>query len=371
MRKWIDRLYGILFVAVLLLPLVTMNFKKDQISEIDNAKLPELDLRADGLVANIEKYINARIGFRVESLDLYQRLNADLFGVMEHPMYMYGEDGHVFFRMDTYISDYQHINLDPQWARGFAQSMQRFSDTAHAHGAEFIYMLIPDKKTVYKDYFPKSIHVKGEESRTDQVLAALSETDVDWMYMEEVMLRGRENMPVCNVMYDAGHWNENGAFLCYQHLYTRIQKYFPEVRSLERSDFDVTSVVAEKLQASRFEIHEQVPRYTLRESTAVSDGRWLEENLFFPDGTLAHTRFINPSEPDMPKLLVFHDSYMVNHERFFTENFSEVTFIHRSNLLNFEVYEAYLERIAPDIVIYENPERVFPITFDKEYAVPG
>ena len=52
-------------------------------------------------------------------------------------------------------------------------------------------------------------------------------------------------------------------------------------------------------------------------------------------------------------------------EKFFMENFSEVTFIHNHNVLQSEEFEYYLKMLDPDIVVYENPERVFPVRFDQ------
>ncbi|MBQ2986150.1 MAG: hypothetical protein IJE23_01565 [Tyzzerella sp.] len=370
MRKCFNIVYSILFIILLLLPLMTMNLKTEQVSIIDNEKLPELELRLGGFRSNLENYVDKRIGFRTESLDLYQQLNAKLFGVLEHPLYMYGENGYVFFSLQSYISDYQHLNLDSKWATEFAQNMQKLANIAEKYEAEFIYMLVPDKKTVYSEYFPKSVNVKGDTSRTEQVLKSLSQTNINWIYMDDIMLEGKKTMQVCNVLYDAGHWNENGAFLCYQHLYERMRGVLPELEPLKLDDFEVKVKEEQSLQVSRFKIREEVPYYSLKQNSSVSDAQWLEENLFFPNKNLVHTRYKNTLIVDKPKILVFHDSYMFDHEKFFVGNFSEVTFIHRENLFNLEVYEEYLKRISPDIVLYENPQRVFPITFNKEYVIP-
>lgn len=369
MKKWMNFIFGLAFLALLLAPLLTINLKQDQISEIDNEYLPEMDWTLNGgLPKKIETYVDARIGFREEALDLYQKLNDQCFGLMEHPIYMYGKDGYVFFKQDAYLRDYQHLNLDEEWAQEFVASLGAFSNAAHERGMDFIYLFLPDKKTIYPEYFPDSIRVKGEVSRTDQVLAALEHTDIDWIWAKEAMLKGKETMQVCNVKYDAGHWNDNGAFLVYQRLYEEIRKYFPEVPALSLEDYTIEMHRMTSLPTSKFAIWEEVPIYQLKEeTTAVADYIWAEEHLFFPAENSYYNRYVNPAKQDQPKLLVFHDSYMLGDERFFYENFSEVTFIHRSNLVNEAVYERYLDLVQPDLVIYENPERVLPITFDGSY----
>ena len=66
----------------------------------------------------------------------------------------------------------------------------------------------------------------------------------------------------------------------------------------------------------------------------------------------------------MPKLLVLHDSYFFGKELFFTENFSEVTFIHRENLLGTKELKAYLNALHPDVVIIENPMTCFDVHYE-------
>ncbi len=370
MKKCSDILFTVLFLAVLTVPLVTMNFKKDQISEIDNQYLPEIGGNtAVEWVKSAEKYVSARIGFREESLVAYQWLNDRLFAQLEHPNYMYGEQGHIFSKSNKYINDRQHLNLDEKWAQGFADGMAGFEQYARARDIGFVYMLVPDKKTVYSEYFPEKYRVYGNVSRTDQVLSALHQNGVNVYWSKEEMMAAKEYMPVNNKLYDAEHWNENGAYAVIEGLYDRIRQFYPQVRPLQREEFTVTQKNEPYLLTSRFRIDEAVPLYQLRQSTAVSQKEWLEKNVFFLSKQSDYrTRYVNPQCSEMPKLLVLHDSYLMNKEKFFTEHFSEVTFIHRYNVRNQEVFERYVDLLQPDMIVYENPERSFPINLYRKYT---
>lgn len=365
MKKWINIIYGSLFLAFLLLPFVTINVEKDQISSVDNEKLPEIEGEFWDLPVTLDNYVNKRIGFRKESLDLYQYLNTKLFNYMDHPLYMYGKDGHVFYHGETYLSDYQHTNLDPEWAKGFALTLQHISNITRTYDSELIYMLIPDKKTVYPEYFFPSVNIKGDYSRTDLVIDELSKTTVNWMYFGDTMINAKNRFLVNNVIYDPVHWNENGAFICYQELYERIRLIHPELNPLDINDYIVDKKIEDAQIISEYKIYDEVPRYTLKNDSSINDIKWLKENVEFQDETLEHNRYINPNASSNLKLLVYHDSYMVDHMKFFTENFSEVTFIRRSNPLDFALYKSYLETLSPDIVILENPERMYPMWFEN------
>lgn len=370
MKKWNNILFILIFILMLTLPLVTMDLRKDQISEIDNQYLPEIEGETTSeLVRSVENYVNARIGFRAQSLDTYQWLNDRLFGILEHPNYIYGKEDHIFYDSNKYITDWQHLNLDQSWADGFAAGIKGFETYAESQGKGFVYLLIPDKKTVYSEYFPEEYLIKGELSRTDQVLSALEREDVNFYWAKDTMLTAKEEMPVNNKKYDAEHWNENGAFVVFQQLYEEIRTFYPQVTPLSAEEFVVGEQVEETLLTSRFRIDEKVPLYTLKESNAIDDKVWLEKSVFFLSKQSDYrTRYLNPTQSDKPKLLVFHDSYLMHKEKFFTEHFSEVTFIHRYNVRNQEVFERYVDLLDPDMIVYENPERSFPINLYRKYT---
>ncbi len=370
MKKIGNAIYCAVFVALLLLPFLFTNFKKDQISELDNSYLPELNWEEEKPVreriAELENYLNMRIGFREQSLTWHQLLNYELFHELNHPLYLFGKDGYVFFNTDNYISDYQHLNLNAEWASGFADWMCRFRDVCETHGAKFYYLLIPDKKTLYSEYFPSGYNQLGEISRTDQVLEALGKTDLNWLYVKDAMLAAKAEMPVANVKFDAGHCNENGIFVFCRELVNRIREDFPAVPALRMEDFTVETEHMDFLPDSHFPIDEDVPLDHAREVSAVSDRSWLLSRLSFKKNS-KYTRFLDPEHPELPKLLILHDSYLNGKEKFFFGRFSEITFIHRENLLGPHTMETYMKVLKPDIVVYENPERSFPTAlYDPE-----
>lgn len=373
MKKISNIIFCLIFLLMLAVPFVLTNFEKNVISEIDNEYLPELDTASvDSFVKTAGNYLDKRIGFRGETLELYQQINDKLFAEMEHPIHMYGKEGHMFYKAELYINDYQHLNLDAEWADGFAKGMKSFQSYAESKDITFLYMLIPDKKTVYSEYFPDGYNVLGDVSRTDQVLSALDKYNVNYYWAKDTMLKGKESMLVNNKKYDITHWNENGAFIVLKELIEKLRVSHPELTSLSIDDFDVSHEIKEKLANSDFVINEKVPLYTPKEDNAVLDRGWMTEHgTVFPEGDKVHyfSYHHNPENKDKPRILVIHDSYLGEKEKFFTGTFSEVFFLHRYNIYNLEMFEYYTDHIKPDIIIYENPERSWPIDLYKEYTL--
>lgn len=363
MKKLTDSCFCLVFILMLLTPFLFTNFKHDQISEINNSYLPELQWTESTPVGDrindLENYLNMRIGFREQFLDLFQILNDRLFGIMEHPLYMYGKNEYVYFKNWGYIVDYQHLNLDQEYADELARSVQTFKDLITERGASFYYLIIPDKKTVYSEYMPKGMNQLGTVSKADQVMQSLRETDVNYLFLRDDLIEAKQHAQIFNVKYDAGHWNDIGAFYGISALYRRIRTDYPEIPMLTAEAYEIGTRHVDTLPVSHFAIDEELPVYKLKTSTAISDSDWMEEEFSFPASTPYWTRFVNPEKADLPKLLVFHDSYFFGRELFFTENFSEVTFIHRENLTGTAILKEYLDVLDPDIVVYEHPESGF------------
>ena len=83
------------FILFIILPLITMNLKEDQISELDNSRLmnrTEIG-SVDSFPVDFENYFSDRIGFRDFILSTYLVANETLFHTLEHPTYTYGTDG--------------------------------------------------------------------------------------------------------------------------------------------------------------------------------------------------------------------------------------------------------------------------------------
>lgn len=371
MKKWINIIFCTIFFCCLICPLLTMNFSHDQESEIDNAFLPELEpFGAPTFIASAEEYVAKRIGFRAEALSMYQKLNDAVFGLMEHPNYMYGSEGHVFFSDPVFIKRYQHLDLNQASADLFAQAMSGFQTYAEAKGKMFLYWLLPDKESVYPEFYPSSINVMGDESYTDQILSSLSEYRVNYLFVKNAMVEGKKSMLVNNIKYDAGHWNDNGAFVSALELYSVLRQQFPSIEPPRMEEYTVGTKTETSLDTSHFEINEAVPFYELIEIQSEDLSRQLRKEVYLSSPENYAYHYVNPQQEDKPSILFFSDSYLVNHTKFFREKFSESIFIHRYNCLNQEAFEYYVDYYDPDIVIFENPERSHPIDLYQEFSRP-
>lgn len=362
LRKMIQAAFVLFFIAAIALPGLNTNLKRGQKSEIDNRMLYELPplVPLRNFRSGIERALNDRIGFRKEMILSYQKINDGLFGLMMHPSYMYGKEGYVYFRGRAYINGYQNI-YDKQQVEDAALYVKNISDYLASRGIDFFYFLIPDKKTVYSEYFPDGINKSAETPQIDAMLNRVGELGINHLSPLDTFLKMKKNVQLYNVKYDAGHWNADGAIVGISMLIDRVREKHPDVPPLDRSKYDYGTVKMTSLPVSEYKIDEDVPVYTLKKQY---DHSVLNEDMRrevpCEKGHVCNV-YDNAASKNEITALIFHDSYFDRgmYHKFFTESFKRTIFIHSNNLYNL-VY--YLNIFSPDIVILENVERVIDVS---------
>lgn len=355
MRKRI--IFCICFFLILIIPVITMNTDESAVSELDNEYLPEIEWDINQL-EQIGTYVEKRIGGRNQAILAYEVFNDKVFGILEHPLYMYGENEWVYFKEINYVEDYLRINVDEQYAEAFAQYMKKLDTISGEKQIDFLYVMCVDKKTIYPEHFPNGVHAKDGESRADIIFEEIQDLGINCFCTKETLLQAKESgVQVYNQKYDAGHWNEDGAFLACKDIYEILNEFDSRIPLLDEADYNRSMITEPYLLTSEFPINESVPYYERKESHAVADESYDE----LMPGEKVYFRHYENTDIDAPKILIFRDSYIDMVSKFFIDNFSETTFASYGNLTSIEDFETYLDILNPDIVIFENAERTFPL----------
>ncbi|MEG0720448.1 MAG: hypothetical protein RR446_01625 [Lachnospiraceae bacterium] len=350
----------------LLLSLLIVNFNTQEkaISEIDNRELATLSLdKTDGFqktVKKIDNYMNDRIGFRSEGIRGYATYNDVMFHEMVHPTYTYGKDDYVFFKLAPEVVDTEFVNA-------FCEYLRKVQDYCNERGVPFIYCINPAKTTVYSQYLPNGYHY--QDLLLKELYRQLEHDGVNYISNVELLKEKSKTEQVFNVQYDAGHWNDLGAFYGTNHILEKISQYFPNVHPNQQSDFDITTQVETKLPASEFQIREQVPVFqNKREGNIISkqadyEGLWLNEH--YPEKDY----LVNQEGEGLPRTLVFQGSYLNSRRRFLESNFSEYYSIH--NYENFLYLDYYFNAFQPECVVLETTEYALNAAYFSYKAVEG
>lgn len=352
-KKISSYLFLIVTAAMLLIPGITMNTKPNQSSEFDNRMLQEFpSLHIGGLRKNIEGYLSDRVGFREEMLTFNQVLCDKVFRLLVHPSYMYGKDGYVMTNWD--LRTYQHLDVDMGFVENFTEYLKSLQCFCEEKGSKFLFFLCPNKETIYPEYFPDGYNIKEQPNRSDIIVEQLKEKDIPFLYLRDYFLELKKDRQLYNVKYDAGHWNDNGNFYGNKEIIRYLNREIPVMGELELEEFEVSETVQKYLPNSHFRIDERVPLYTLRSTEATElPGKFEDIKIVAPD--MYHKYFRNLGHSDMPKILIFGDSYFSSSWRFYLNHSSELMLLHSHNMVEAEYYISTFE---PDIVIFEAVERV-------------
>lgn len=334
------------------LPALLTNTKSNQISEMDNRMLQEFPQALTmEYPQEIEVYLEDRIGFREQMITLYQNLSDTMFQKLEHPLYMYGKEGHVMTNWD--LVTYQHLDADHNYVTNMAEYLKSFRDFCENEECQFLFFLCPNKETIYPEFFPDGYNVKDQPSRSDLLIDELTEKEVPFIYPRELFIELKNKEQLYNEKYDAGHWNDRGCYYGNREIIRYLNTQFPNVGLLSEEEFDLVEITKKYLINSYFEINERIPAYMLKE-TAWTEQQDVFDHILLTVPTREHQYYKTMSNTTMPRILIFCDSFFGDAAKFYANHSSELMLMHHMNMDNAEYY---ITLFQPDIVIVEVAER--------------
>ncbi|ASW42445.1 alginate O-acetyltransferase [Clostridium isatidis] len=335
----------ILFSIIIIIPIITMNFKENQVSSIDNRNLTNFsDITNGDITNNIESYIEDRIGFRDTMITAYTLGMDKIFNDMVHPSYQYGENGYIYSKLER-------ASFDEEFQEIFSDFIVKLQEYCNNNDIKFLYALEPSKITVYQEYLPIGYNYKNEN--LEYLLSLLEEKKINYIYNGEVLEKYKDTIQVFDEKYDANHWNETGAIIAISAILDRLHSLDSSVDPLDINKFEKYEVENTTLPVSYFPISEYTYKYNLIDNNSIEVDEYKDKiEISKQFRTFVHYR--NLKNTDAPKILVFAGSYFNEKDKFLTESFSEYIKVHNyHNVIN---YEYYINLFNPDIILFESTE---------------
>lgn len=348
-------IFIVISALIVWIPLLNTNIKKNQISEIDNRNLVEFpDHIGLDFPAHIEKYVSDRLGFREEMITGYQTICDKIFHKLVHPSYIYGKKGHIYTNWD--LVTYQHLDVNKKFVSDFVAYLDNLSELCKDYGAEFIFFLAPNKESIYPEFYPSGYNVKEQPNRSDEIMNLLSGMKINYIDPRK-KFKEEPGYTLYNKKYDAGHWNDRGAFFGISLIIDKLNSLFPEMGFSDINDFNINNVKMKYLPASRFIINEEVPMFELKDTGAIEESS-IFDTLELVEPNLYHAHYLNEMQGIKPRILVFGDSFFENSAKYYLNHCSELLLLHSHNMVEAEYY---IQNYKPDVVIFEAVERVLEV----------
>ena len=162
----------------------------------------------DAYLTELSEYVDQRFGFRQELISLRAGLTAAVFRESATDSVVLGTDGWLFYS-DT-LADYQGTSfMSDRELWSAARTLALIQEQAAGGGADFLFVLAPNKNTLYPQYMPARYPASAEPSNWERLLPLLEDQGVG--YVDLVPVLAAEPEPV--YYRTDSHWTPYGSAL--------------------------------------------------------------------------------------------------------------------------------------------------------------
>ncbi len=367
MRRAANAALAIAFLAGLALPFVGTFFALDTAGlpgenremaprpSLSKGKLAEFPRRVDA-------WFNDHFGFRNSLVRANSRILLRVFGVSSSSDVVLGKAGWLFFAADRIIESRRGIlPFADDELRAWQIALEERRDWLAARGIRYVFMISPEKSSLYAEFLPDELAPVSAPSRLDQFVAWMrAHSTVDVLDLRESLNAAKaEGL----IWYRTDtHWNDEGAFAAHGQIAGWLTRQFTSATPVGRDAFerrtgpgpagDLAGLLA-LLPEAREECIILVPKTPGDVREAVPTDA-MNAHAWFP----AHAPVVFTCDNAPPlRAVVLHDSFFLQMRPFLSRDFARTTFI-------WWVFPA-------DVIADERPHVVIEETAERVLSRPG
>ncbi len=361
-RGGIRALLVLLFLGVLWLPSLDALFHWDATPPANEnrrfATFPEFAgfKSSKAFIAGLEAFFNDHFGFRKLLVTWNNEWKHALFHEAPFSSVMNGRNGWLFLASYQMTEHYTGLSRwTPEDLIDWQRLLEARRDWLEPFGVKYIYVVPPDKHSVYPEHLPEWLKQGPLPSKLDQFIAHMkAHSTVEVLDLRASLLAAKSNGLVYPLTDT--HWNAYGGFIASQEIIKALKRQIPGLQPMSLDDFERKPLpdrqgdlarLAGQLQpeAGQFAIVPRPPVAPLRQITGKSK---LLEPWHDPQ------TLITLCDDAHGKAIVFRDSFGDNLIPFLGFYFHEVVYRFRRDL-----DADMLRREKPVVVIDEELERMF------------
>ena len=315
--SWYSSFFIFIFFSMLLIPLRQLNFNPHQINNFYGR----------------EHLIALASNFRVL------------------PKILVGEEGWLFYTGEKNMDDYQNVIPFTDEELALIQiNLDALSKDYEEKGITLLIVIPPRKSSIYPEYMPEEIWVRGSVSRLDQLISYIDKNGkTSIMDFRSILIDAKKDR---DVYYKTDtHWDEYGSYIAYREITTELAKKHPEIQPHPFTDYEiivknVSLDIANNIGTNIF----NEPKATLQhQAEAYADFQEIKAGG-------RRILFSSMSNPDLPTAVIYFDSFFFPINPLLGEHFSQATYI--QNYFGGGIWKlSWVEKNHPDIVIIEFTER--------------
>lgn len=384
-----------MFAVLLVLPAIDMAADIDPAPALRDGALdmaapsPAMILR-DFRASGVEEFFARRSGFRDSLVRAYNTMMVMVLRASPGGLYdlpdapgqsnaaqnaIVGEHGWLFFAgpQNRVVADHRGIvPFTQEELRTWKARLEERRDWLAARGIAYVFLIAPDKHSIYPEHLPARLQGRDRPGRQDQLLAYLrAESDVWTIDLRPALLAAKHAFDRPVYHKTDTHWNGLGAYVAYRAMVEELQAEFPRMAPKPLEEFEVTVRTTPGKDLARFlgmehvlqeESVELAPRFE-RVAARTTEGV-VDNNPQAPD----HVRpfAMTTRNEALPRALMLRDSFTTALVPLLSEHFEYIAYywprFGRAGQIPFT--GDLVEAARPDVVIEEWVER------DLLYSVP-
>jgi alginate O-acetyltransferase complex protein AlgJ len=357
------------FMAALWLPLAATFWANhsgimDATEKRKLADLPTLKLTSQGLnafAADFNRYFDDNFGMRQKLVVLHSYLKGVGLKVSPIRDAIIGKNGWLYLGDENIVADYRnaHPLTDPE-LRLWRDVLVKKRDWLAQRGIKYLFVVAPDKHSIYPEYMPNRYNKVSARSCLDQLIAYMNaNSDFEIVDLRPSLIAQKATVRVFHKTDT--HWNDPGAFVAYREIMRAASAQLPQLKPKDEADYRPVEYVSAgrdlaNMMGLRAVIHERILKLVpLFQACAQQAAISLPPDFQGPNQEPGHEPFAMECSTAVLKAVVFRDSFGTALVPYLSENFRRTAYIW--DYPNRIVLNTAIESEHPDIVIEERVER--------------
>ena len=291
---------------------------------------------------NIDHFLEDNVGLRKKCIQSYNSFAYNILDYCAVRHVLKGKDGWLFYnpiakrgwkRGEDPIADARATKpLSKTQIIKWVDKLQKHKAHVESWGGHFIFVIAPNKSTIYPEYLPKEYRkTYNKERPIDQIISAAKKANIDVIDLRKVIIKTKENEELYSKRDT--HWNHAGAFIAAKTIMQQLHKYDSNIPVPEISDFNMPMVPLMKCDLS-----------ILTGVKGIETSQGIEYNPKSSKLYLDNSTF--------PTITMYHDSFGVAVKRFIEFYTPALT-----TFQNCRFGSRNIDEVKPDFVILLTVER--------------
>jgi hypothetical protein len=367
----IAKIKSIFFIFILFLPLLGWQFDIDRYFPLqENRSMspkPQLKINRDlvELTKEIDSYFNDHLGFRSLLVALNRLIKVRILKSSPNPTVTLGKNNWLFFTPELDRTEY--MILAPFTQEELAVVQKNFEDTASfftKKGVKFYLLIAPNSSSIYPEYLPDYLTKVYQNTRLKQMTKYFQDHGAKFNYIDPTNIL-LSNKDTAQLYYKNDlHWNQYGGYLVYMKLMDMLHQDFPNLQAKKLTDYSISWQKSDRKDLQDFigVVNFEPENHPIFSPLSDSKMKYIYQDCQDIYNRCGDIETV-VSDPKLPVLVMYRDSYGSWLIPFLGEHFKKADFLWQVSPIN--PVRVWQEKA--NLVIFEVSERNLWTFTEKQF----